>query len=195
MIPPFNHSHVLPPFLGDELTMQQASPYVTTSVELVQHFGNSIQRRALLRSFFALRTRLRSMGFVHGFFWIDGSFVENVEHSRQLSPGDIDTVFFANPPSHLVSAQEWVNLASGNSDVFERKQCKNKYACDFILINLGKPPEKLVKETRYWYGLFSHRRVDQVWKGLLELPMNNDDASALALLDNLELGDPHVAPA
>jgi hypothetical protein len=27
--------------------------------------------------------------------------------------------------------------------------------------------------TRYWFGLFSHRRATQQWKGMLELPLGS----------------------
>jgi len=37
-----------------------------------------------------------------------------------------------------------------------------------------------VDEVRYWFGLFSHRRSDDVWKGMLQLPLDTaaDDVQA-----------------
>jgi hypothetical protein len=50
-------------------------------------------------------------------------------------------------------------------------------------VNLTTSPEWLVTQTRYWYGLFSHRRGDALWKGMLQLPLESDDDAATALLD------------
>lgn len=53
--------------------------------------------------------------------------------------------------------------------------------------------EWLVTQTRYWYGLYSHRRGDALWKGILQLPLNSDDVAARAMLDPLmRQGDPHA---
>jgi hypothetical protein len=42
----------------------------------------------------------------------------------------------------------------------------------------------IVAQARYWYGLFSHRRVTGEWKGMLEVPLQvtTADAAAEALL-------------
>jgi len=61
------------------------------------------------------------------------------------------------------------------------------------MINLGKRPEKLIQDVRYWYGLFSHRRGDQVWKGMLQLALQSDDEMAQAILDNANAGGNDVA--
>jgi hypothetical protein len=38
--------------------------------------------------------------------------------------------------------------------------------------------------TRYWFGLFSHRRSDGIWKGMLQVRLEDvaDDAAAIAAL-------------
>ncbi len=184
MIPPFNHSNVLPPFLGEQLSHELASPYRTTALELAQRLGTTSERRALLVSFFALRSALRAIGFVSGFMWVDGSFTEDVEIHRGSPPQDIDVVFFAHAPTDCETSQKVRERMQANPTLFVRAQCKANFQCDFFVINLGKKPESLVADTRYWYGLFSHRRGDHVWKGMLELPMDCDDAAALAMIDN-----------
>lgn len=45
------------------------------------------------------------------------------------------------------------------------------------------PSHMLVEKTAYWFGLFSHSRVSNLWKGILSVPMNSDDAAARAILD------------
>ena len=196
MIPPFNHSNVLPPFLGEQLSQDLASPYRTTSLELVQRLGSSLERRALLLQFFALRDALRAGGFVEGFMWINGSFTEDVETHRAAAPQDIDVVFFTRAPVDCETAQAVKERMAANPALFVRQQCKQRFRCDFFVVDLAKAPEKLVAETRYWYGLFSHRRGDHVWKGMLQLPMDSDDAAALTMLHNAastEQGDGDVA--
>ena len=63
------------------------------------------------------------------------------------------------------------------------------------MVPLDKLPENLVKRTSYYFGLFSHRRSDQVWKGLLQIPLVSDDTLARDLLENLASGDQNVVTA
>jgi hypothetical protein len=78
-------------------------------------------------------------------------------------------------------------------DLFIQERCKEEFRCDTNIVNLETAPEWLMTQTRYWYGLYSHRRGDALWKGLLELPLDSDDAAAHALLDMLmSQGDPDV---
>lgn len=194
MIPAFNHSHVLPPFLGATVSYAEASPYVVTAAELVRRFGTTTERRLLLRGLMALRAKLLQLGFTEGFQWLDGSFVENVEAHAERPPADVDVVSFVHSPAGL-SATQVQSLMDTNPEVFVRERCRADYFCDLFVVNLGKKPEKLVQDVRYWYGLYSHRRSDHVWKGLLQLPMVSDDDVALALLDNADEGDNDAATA
>lgn len=198
MIPPFNHSSVLPPFLGEQLSADLASPYKTSALELAQRLGTSPERRALLLHFFALRSALRKAGFVAGFMWVDGSFAEDVETHRGVPPQDVDVVFFTCAPVDCATKQQVNERMRANPALFVREECKVNFHCDLFVINLGMKPERLVAETRYWYGLFSHRRGDHVWKGMLELPMDSDDTAAQAMIDNsatTQQGAGDVAPA
>ena len=52
-------------------------------------------------------------------------------------------------------------------------------------VDLSVPaPLYHVDQTRYWFGLFSHRRATQQWKGMLELPLGSlaEDHEAANLL-------------
>ena len=166
--------------------------------ELAQRLGSSAARRALLVRFFALRHTLRDAGFITGFMWIDGSFAEDVETHRGTPPRDIDVVFFTRAPADCDSPHKERERMSANPQIFDRAHRKQQFHCDFFVVNLGKAPKVLVADTRYWYGLFSHRRGDLVWKGMLEVSMDSDDAEASAMLDNrmsTTQGDDHVAAA
>lgn len=193
MIPAFNHSHVLPPFLGERLTGAESSPYITSALELTHRLGGTPERRAILAGLFDYRAALRALGFEQGFQWLDGSFVENIEAHQARAPNDIDLVSFVHAPSSLSAAQTQV-LMDAHPDVFNKEQCKVRYRCDAMIVNLSKKPEKLVNDVRYWYGLFAYRRGDHVWKGMLQLPMVSDDDQARALLDNPSFGDGDASP-
>lgn len=154
VIPEFNHSFVLPPFVGEQLGHAQGSPYPVTALELVQRFAISTERCVILSGLMDYRAALRRLGFVQGFQWLDGSFVENIEAHQNRAPNDVDVVTFAYAPDGLSSA-DVQTLMNANKDLFVKECCQEKFRCDPMMINLGKPPEKLIQDVRYWYGLFS----------------------------------------
>lgn len=53
---------------------------------LVKRFATSAERIEILLVLIAYRTELRSLGFLDGFQWIDGSFVEQIEITRNRPP-------------------------------------------------------------------------------------------------------------
>ncbi|MDB6000341.1 MAG: hypothetical protein JWP52_2040 [Rhizobacter sp.] len=183
MIPHFNHAHVLPPFVGERLSAAASSPYLVSASELIQRFCSSPPRAVLLRGLLAYRERIGALGFIDGFQWINGSFTENVEAQAGRPPNDVDLVTFARPPLGLSHTQ--INaLMQANLDVFDRDQCRSTFHCDSFLVSLTRSPERLVQDVRYWYGLFSHRKADHVWKGLLQIPLTSDDDVGAQLLNN-----------
>ena len=200
MLPAFNHSHVLPPFLGSDPTQAAGrAPYLTSMQELAQGFGHLAERRRLLHGLLAYRADLASLGFVHGFQWLDGSFAENVEAQAQRSPSDIDLVTFVHAPAGLSTPQ--INtLLDAHPDLFIAARAKARYGCDAYVVPLGKSPENLVQRVCYYFGLFSHRRGDHVWKGVLQVPLTgggandgtNEDAQAREILDNIAPGENHA---
>ena len=194
MIPNFNHSHVLPPFLGNSPSQAaQASPYATTASELVARLGHTPQRCVLLKGLFAYRQALIDLGFSHGFQWLDGSFVENIEGHESRAPNDVDVVTFANTPSGLDAAQV-LTLTQAHPNVFEPARTKQHFGCDAYLVRLDGSPERLVSRAAYYQGLFSHRRSDNLWKGMLMLPLQSDDDAALLALSRSLEGGHDAAP-
>jgi len=182
-IPPFNGSGVLPPFLGGEPTPRSgASPYRTTPQELVGRFGTSPARLRILDGLFRYRADLDSLGFVAGFQWLDGSFVEDIDRLR--APNDIDVVTFVDRPPALRDAAALQAAVQQNPALFLFDQAKQKYLTDAYFVDLSRPAEEVVEQTRYWFGLFSHRRQDLQWKGMLALPLGTiaADQEAIRLL-------------
>ena len=195
MIPDFNHSHVLPPFLGDgPSAASDVSPYRSSMLEVTQRFAYLPGRRRLVEGLLNYRADLAALGFVRGFQWLDGSFAEDVEAHEQRVPNDIDIVTFAFSPAGLSSTQV-TQLLQAHPTLFEPAKAKEKYGCDGYIVPLDKSPESLVKRATYYFSLFSHRRSDQVWKGLLQIPLESDDALARDLLQNMPLGDTNAVTA
>jgi hypothetical protein len=67
------------------------------------------------------------------------------------------------------------------------------YNLDVFAIDLDGSSEVLVNLTRYLLGLFSHRRGDNLWKGMLQVRLEDitDDMAAIAMLGPNPVG---VAP-
>lgn len=63
---------------------------------------------------------------------------------------------------------------------------------DAFFIDLLDPPELVVDASRYFLGLFSHQRITMIWKGMLQVRLDDaqDDADALELLSHKERSFP-----
>jgi hypothetical protein len=155
------------------------SPYVVTAAEVVATLATTDDRKAILRGWLRHRAALRAAGFNRGFQWLDGSFVENKD------PKDIDVVTFLYRPPGIRDGQALAQLMRANLHVFQRPQVKLAHKVDFLFpIDLNGSPELLVSMTRYLLGLFSHRRGDDLWKGMLHVRLDEiaDDTVAIAAL-------------
>ena len=180
-IPPFSIDGVLPPYVGPNGpggSLQDMSPYVVSAVEVVSTLGTSTKRQKILAFWLDHRAALRSLGFQIGFQWLDGSFVEDKD------PNDLDVVTFTFRPPAALQRDKLAALIAANGQVFDRRQVKARYMLDAFFVDLNGSPEALINVSRYWFGLFSHRRVDELWKGMLQVRLENvaDDSAAVALV-------------
>lgn len=184
MIPSFNGSGVLPPFLpGSEPTSSAAmSPYRTSITELATGFATSPERIEILNGLLDFRQNLRKVGIEKGFQWIAGSFMENCENNRGRPPKDVDIVTFAQRPIHYQKQDDWAKFVASNQNIFSTRTVKAAHSCDAFYVDLFLPPELIVSRSRYWFGLFSHQRSTHLWKGMLEIPLADDDATARTIL-------------
>jgi hypothetical protein len=187
-IPAFTIDGVLPPYVGPDGpggAPEDLSPYAVTTVEVVSTLALTEQRKEILRQWLRHRAALRTIGFDRGFQWLDGSFVESKD------PRDLDVVTFLYRPVGIQDRNDLARLLHANLNLFGHAQVKSAYSLDFFPIDLDGSPEALVNLTRYWLGLFSHRRGDDLWKGMLQVRMEDvaDDTAALAILG------PGAAPA
>ena len=180
MIPPFNTSGVLPPYLGKDATVRAlVSPYDVTATELVGRFATSPERINILKGLFAYRAQLRALEIVAGHQLLDGSFTEDVETLEGRAPGDVDVLTFAFRPgqgSRVPPA--WGEFLGTISPALIRSRSRRHSNARRHYIDLDLPPPLIVSHTQYWFSLFSHRRTG-VWQGMLRLPLVSDDTIAL----------------
>lgn len=192
MIPGFGLDDVLPPFEGDDATGAAdlcRSPYQATMSELVDRFGTSRERGAILRGFKAYRDALRASGFATGFQWVNGSFVEACELVKGRPPSDIDVVSLFYRPANLNDVTAWQSFVQRNvQTLFDPQHCKATYLCDSYFIDLNIAADLVATQAAYWFGLFSHQRDTFRWKGLIQLNLQCDDESAMDLLTTKEVG-------
>ena len=179
-IPPFTIDGILPPYVGIDGpggAPNDMSPYVASVPEVVATLATTEERKDILRGWLQHRAQLRALGFSRGFQWLDGSFVE------QKDPKDLDVVTFLYRPAHILGPQQLGHVMAANLGLFSRAPVKQNFKLDAFFLDLNGDPRALVNSTRYYLGLFSHRRVDDLWKGMLEVSLDSaDDVAALAAL-------------
>ncbi|RFA20846.1 hypothetical protein B7R25_08855 [Subtercola boreus] len=110
-----------------------------------------------------------------------GSFVEDT------NPNDLDTVAFLFRPPGVGDSSALADLMEINSAIFDRAKVRASHGVDFIPVDLEGAQEELIKEVCYWLGMFSHRRNDDLWKGVLQITLEDEaeDKAAYALLETL----------
>lgn len=185
MLPSFTLSGVLPPYhpeLGPTADhVHGRSPYLITPEQLVAAFATSEVRKSLLRDLFQYRQTLRDLG-LHGYQWIDGSFVEDVESHRGRPPGDIDLVTFFARPAGFEGQGEWGDFVDLNGEALDAEGL----GLHCFTVDLSLPPPVVVRQSVFWFGLFSHQRETALWKGILQIELDVDDAAAVAMLEGVE---------
>lgn len=195
-IPGWNSSGVLPPINErDPIASEGRSPYNSSLVGLVERFGTSPRRIAILRGFLSYRSQLHAVGLIDGFQWLDGSFCEDVETLRGKDPDDIDVMTFYCLPKREMPEGDVVNaILVANPSLFDHDLVKGNFLVDFYMESLEQPATILVEKVVYWHGLFSHWNIDKMknvahrtWKGLVRVDLSPlDDSDAIDLLDQLE---------
>lgn len=179
-IPAWTAQGVLPPINpANPVSSVDRSPYVVSLTDIVLRFNTSPERRVIVDGFLRYRAALHSVGLVAGFQWLDGSFMEDVEILEGRPPRDIDVVTFYQLPTG--ASQN--DILNRNPALFGHDSVKSTYHVDGYSVSLGTPPDRLVRQSAYWYGVWSHRRNDR-WKGFLEIGLAPDqDAEAAAYLN------------
>lgn len=176
-IPSFSAQGKLPHFLpGDATQRASRSPYPATMSELVSQFCTNPPRAKLLMGLNEYRRHLFSGGFTDGTQWVDGSFVEDVEGTQRRFPRDIDVVtLFNRPIKYQVDPTSWSGDYENflHKTYFETAEIKPRFNCDSYSIDLDNTGMSLVRDTTYWFGLFSDTRSSDK-KGIVEIPLARD---------------------
>jgi hypothetical protein len=184
MIPAWNISAVLPPIRPNAVSNSfDRSPYSASLSNVVERFGTSVERRAILRGLLSYRAALRAAGIVAGFQWLNGSFVENKELLTGYPPNDVDVVTFFDLPPETNEA----TFITQAGELFDSIKTKAQFHVDAYPFRIGKILSLAeVRQISYWYSMWSHRR-NQLWKGFVQVDMAaNEDDLARAVLDQLE---------
>ena len=121
-----------------------------------------------MEKFLDYRNALHQWEVSEGFQWINGSFVENAEQrSDPQTPEDIDVVtfFYGNDNSTAVYRE-----------MFDPRITKEKFDVDGYGIELGKPLDvPTAVRIGHFHGLWSHRRVDLVWKRFIQVDLDPEE--------------------
>ncbi|MGK4008569.1 hypothetical protein WMF31_38530 [Sorangium sp. So ce1036] len=159
---------ILPPFLKSPIRRDCVSPYLATPVELVERYATSKQRIRILEGLLAYRAELRRIGLRSGIQWIDGSFVEAMDRE----PNDVDVVTIAPLPSTWIPEDE---------ELFDADKARARSLCDAWFVDLSTADlAGLISDVTYWFGLFSHQKQSQQWKGMVQLELVTTDSDAAA---------------
>src|SRR5690606_1490873 len=102
-------------------------------------------------------------------------------------PGDVDIItFFRRPPAHQED-KAWSQFVSANKQMFSPKHTKITYSCDAYAVDLNLQTEDIVNHTRYWFGLFSHKKITNQWKGIVQINLDSKlDTAALLIISEKE---------
>ena len=171
-VPSFTATNILPPYVG--IWPEQPlgfSPYPASIIEVVNQFGSSPARRAILVGLIRLRSRLRALDVTIERQWLDGSFMEAIELSEGRDPGDIDVMSFVRRPAVAKSDLDFEALVHANLDVFSPPLAKANFKCDHYLQDLDLGID--IDSICYWNAVFSHRR-NGVWKGFVQVTDEGD---------------------
>ncbi len=157
---------------------------------MIDRFASTPERRIILTGLLAYRAALASIGLDTGFQWLNGSILEDIENLETRSPNDIDIIIFFRRPLIAKDPVAWASFFNHYRQLFSPSQNKAVYHCDTQFIDLDASAEDVASLTRFWFGLFSHRR-NGVWKGMLTIPLavSADDAAATALLSVKSAGN------
>lgn len=155
--------------------------------EMVTALGTTTERRTLLRGLIGYRALLSTLGYTTGLQFINGTFAENVEAREGRPPNDIDVFSFLVRPAHYQNdPSRWIANGWNEwiSEIANPPFNKTRYGLDTYAIAIDQHNAlSLIKETIYWYSLFSHKRVTHDWKGFVRIALNPvDDAAALLIL-------------
>ncbi len=182
-IPDWTVRGVLPPIDEQNPISPERSPYKVSLADIIKKFATSTERCNILDGFLRYRESLQKLGFIDGFQWLNGSFMESVEMLEQRVPKDVDVVTFFS----LNNGCDQAAIIRQNPWLVDLLQIKKDFCVDGYMVDMRQSPKVLIERSAYWYSLWSHRR-NQLWKGYLQVDLSaTDDAAAKNVLENIRL--------
>lgn len=177
-IPPWSSTGLIPPIDSASPAGPERSPYFVALPEVVLRFGTSAERQRILDGFLRYRARLQSAGMTDGFQWLNGNFLENIEVLEGRSPNDLDVVTFFRLQTGVTQTM----IRTADPGVFplsqaERIAFKSVFLVDSYFVDLEARSDLLVRQSAYWYSMWSHRR-DTRWKGYLQVDLASAEDGA-----------------
>lgn len=171
-IPNWTAEGVLPPLDVGNPAGSNRSPYPVSLYDVVVRFGTTAERCAILDGYLRHRAALHANGYLAGFQWLDGSFMEQVETMEHRPPQDIDVVSFVQAPAPA-------NPAPGDLDALDHAAAKARFKVDSYFVELeAVAPREVAFWSAYWYSMWGHRR-NLAWKGFLQVDLGpTEDAAA-----------------
>jgi hypothetical protein len=166
--PFWNSMGILPPIKPEKSgNSRERSPYQITLSDFFNYFTLSQERVKILEGFLTFRAELHKLGIIHGFQWLDGSFLEDIEFLESRPPRDLDVVTFYQLPD----GETQQSLTQKNKNIFDTAHLKSTFAIDGYFTMLGLPVNAEEIETiTYWYSMWSHRR-NGLWKGFVQIDL------------------------
>lgn len=193
-IPTWNPEGLIPPVDASNPVSSNRSPYRVSLPDLVLRFSTTPERISILGGFLDYRAALHAAGVIEGFQWIDGSFTEEIERIGSRAPNDMDLVTFFKLPLGVADQSALVPrdpsiFPAGHTTGATKLALKTRFRVDAYLVPIPSQAahlsriDRVVERSCYWYGMWSHQRNTQRWKGYLEIDLDPaDDAQARSLL-------------
>jgi hypothetical protein len=120
----------------------------------------------------------------------DPCFLEQIEILETRDPNDLDIVTFYSTPTGKTPGAFTAEVLASLPEFIDRDLAKKNFKLDHFPVTPTANGAAIVENTRYWTGLFSHRR-DGLWKGMLRVELNTPTADIAAAT----LVQPAAAPA
>ena len=178
-IPEWDSSGFLPPYIGDRRRATSHPPYLVALTDLVERFGDTSRRRAILDGFLEYRAMLHNAGLVRGFQWVNGSFITDTTRIANREPDDIDVVTFY----YLPAGYSPERLVAEFPELLNSDAILEQYHTDATIICLDTDNMfYLLGLAAFWHTMWSHS-AEGHRKGYVAVSLSNDrDESARAAL-------------
>ena len=179
MISPFDKNNVLPPFIGDRNAPYNMSPYTCDIMELCRHFSTSCTRIEILKELVQFRIRCVALG-IKGRQWIDGDFVENIEATENRDPDKVVVISLI----YKLDDDHYRHILNEFPEFADTKLSRENLRVEHHAFVINLSPEYTVMFSKHWNMLFGHNSRG-VWKGMLEMPLYDNDAFDQMVMDYL----------